>query len=319
MWKQSHKFVVSKVAVITDGLTQATRMVLAQIFETNDYEVLQGPQDLDNIFYKYSPSILVVDDSESSVAPLILRELAQKPEFYFLPIVVLLSAKHMFFRQGIESVGAPAVLGRNASIMESASALRSLMVKWEGGVYLGASKIRGELARGRDEAALEIMMTLIAKADAGFHLAPALVPHLIAKGNLKGAERVLLSAIKKHPSKLSLAYSLLDLYLKYGHPELALQVITAISRHSFSDMLLLDLAQAKLLLGDVNGAIKAFSRLDTLFPRRYSETLGKLAFADGNEALAVRFLGKKGLQNYQTVWDQASLDLTKAPEQSNVA
>lgn len=308
-----------KVAVLTDGLTQATRLVLAQIFESNEYEILAKPSDIDGIFYTFNPSVLVVDDSDGIVAPLVIRELAQRPEFYLLPTLILLSADHMYFRPGIESIASPVVLRRNSSILEAVTALKVLLARWESGIYRGAQRVRREFCRGREDAAIEMMMALISKANGGAHFAPALVPFLIEKGNLAGAERVLLSAIRKNPSKLSLIYSLIDLYLKFSHPELAIKVITALSRHAFSDLLLLDLVQARLLLSDVGGAIKALMRLDTLFPDKFGETIGKLAYADGNEALAVKYLGKKGMKNYEMAWEASAEKLTRPISQPTAA
>lgn len=254
-------------------------------------------------------SCIIVDDYDIQPAPFVVRRLLTDQVTLYTPILVLLNESNIIEMESLNSLGLVEVLQKPISFGNFKASFESMLLRWTKGVFSKLRNVGLDFAAGNDKAAIATLLELNRIQAMQPYAAPGLALVLREREEYAKAEKILLGALRHHPKHLGLMVSLVELYLHFGMPDLALKVIASAER-TFTGSLfwVIDKLQALLMLNKVDEMIPLFEQMQK---RKYATELSqrylpRCLMAEGFASEFERMIKGNLATKYKSQWSGKS-------------
>lgn len=254
--------------------------------------------------------LVIADDTPTSPLTKHVRYLLSDPVGAVTPVLGFLLEGHKHETSSLMRLGRPSIVDKPLTPSKFVPGFVTLVRTWEKEPFLTLRRASYQFLSGNDAAGLKLLLKQAEFEETTSIASTALAIHLRRLGRVKQAEAILLNALKKSPRELGTMVALAELYMHAAMPKLAYRLLTgARTTYSQSMVMMPDLVQAAMLLGNVEDAIACLylmQRAGFMEPE-VSEHLSRLLFAEGREGEAERVLSnnKNALKRLQTGWAHA--------------
>ncbi len=288
-------------------------MLLRELLRSYNWTVIDATASIDRAVsaLRGGQAFLVITD-DTIALPVVrhVRHLLSDPIAICTPVLSFLLETHKSETAALSRLGRPQIVDKPLTPSKFVPGFVQLVRNWEREPLAALRRANYQFLNGNDAVGLRALFKLLEEEATQPFAAQALAVHLRRLGKVKEAEAILLATLKKAPRDLGTMTALADLYMHAAMPKLSHRLLAgARQAYNQSHVMMPDLVQSALLMGDVDDAI---GNLYIMLRGGYMEEevagfLARLLFAEGREAEAERVLNtNRGLlKKIQSAWASA--------------
>lgn len=247
--------------------------------------------------------LVIVDDSIERPAIEVLRHLMLDPVTSTVPTLTFLLEGNEAEWRNINALCNTEVVLKPLSPTKFVPALEGLLKKWEGKDYAQLRQGSYSLIRQNFGKGVEAFESLQQSREVAGLAAQAMALVHVSEGYPRDAEKVLLECLKRYPSHSMLLLSLARMYIACAMPFMGLRFLkTGLSMFGHSSLILPDLIQANVMMGDFRSALVYLNSLvkTSTFREEARSFIARIHMSQGQHAAAEKVVGP---QKYMAIFE----------------